>query len=97
MSSSYLECDCDSFQHIAKVELFSSSETGDTPELFISINLHQYRSLFQRVVVAAKYIFGYKSRFGDYDVISLKPESAKSLNDLTSQFLMEHQKLKENK
>lgn len=41
------------------------------PELYFAIYLDQYRPWYRRLVVAIKYLLGYKSKYGDFSNIVL--------------------------
>ena len=45
----------------------------------ITISLTNYKNFFKRILVAIGYVFGYKSRNGNFDSISLTKEDAISL------------------
>jgi len=60
------ECICHSPEHTLHIEYAS-----DTNNLIFSINLNQCRNVFKRIWVAIKYIFGYKCKYGQWDVFEL--------------------------
>jgi hypothetical protein len=45
------------------------------------VQLHQYRSFWERLVVAVKYLFRYECRYGHWDCTSISLEQGKSLRD----------------
>ena len=55
-------CECHSYDHQA---IFSKDE--ENKQLFVSIHLNTNRNFFKRIWYAMKYVFGYKSKFGDWD------------------------------
>jgi hypothetical protein len=63
----YFECQCTSPEH-------TISFTDDDNEITISYFLNQYHSIFARIWVAIKYVFGYKCQYGHFDVTILKTE-----------------------
>ena len=73
----YFECDCHSDEHT-----LSFSWDDEENLLYTSVYLNQYRSFLRRIWVAVKYVFGYKSRYGDWDCFLLRREDAKRLEAL---------------
>lgn len=65
----YFECECGSPEHTL---VFRYNEEDN--ELYTMVFLNQYRNIFKRIWVAIKYIFGYKSKYGDWDCFVLRPE-----------------------
>jgi len=65
----FFECDCHSDEHTIK---FVYDEENN--EFYLSVYLNQYRNLLQRIWVAIKYVFGYKSRYGDWDCWTLQEQ-----------------------
>ena len=78
----YLECACHSEEHTLKFVY-----DPEARELFTMVFLHQYRSFWQRLWVAVRYAFGYKSRFGHWDCFILKPEDAPRLRALVDELV----------
>ena len=68
MEHDLLVCDCGSLEHIIII-------TYDDNEVYVHYKLNTY-PLFKRIKLAFKYIFGFKSRFGEYGEIILSPEDA---------------------
>jgi len=64
----YFECQCTSPEHGIKFEY------DEDNEIILSYFLNQYRSWWQRVWIAVKYVFGYKCRYGHFDVTLFKNE-----------------------
>ena len=62
-------CDCHSLEHIVA---FWYDEEGN--ELYIYPKLTTYRNIFKRIWVAIKYVFGYTSRYGEFDEVII-PQS----------------------
>jgi len=77
LKSEFFECQCHSDEHTLK---FTWNEEDN--EIYTSVFLDDYRNFFQRVKVAAKYIFGYKCKYGHWDCFVLKPEDAGRLKEL---------------
>ena len=60
---------------------------GNENDLWIEIQLIQYRNIFQRVWIALKYIFGYQCRYGHWDCFLLKPEDCSRLKELLNKVI----------
>lgn len=70
-------CDCNSPEH--SFRFVASQSDLKKPELYLEVFLNQYRSFFQRLVVAVKYLFGYKSKYGHWDVTTLSEDDVERL------------------
>lgn len=46
---------------------------------FLEVFLHNHHSLLRRVMVAFKYIFGYRSQWGHWDLIELSEDDVQRL------------------
>lgn len=75
----HVVCECHSPDHIIQ---FSHMDDMDGNEIcWVQVQLHQYRSFWTRLVVAIKYLFGYKSRYGHWDCTSIDIERGTMLRD----------------
>ena len=73
-------CECHSPDHVLQ---FSHAEGMDEDQIcWTQVQLHQYRSIWQRLVVAVKYVFGYKCRYGHFDEFIWNHEHAEKLEEL---------------
>jgi len=71
-------CDCESPEH--SFRFFVSSIDSDTkPKLHLEVYLNQYRSFFKRMFVGIKYIFGYRSQYGHWDITTLSEDDVQRL------------------
>ena len=76
----YYECDCSDFDHILRVSYFEDV-TPDKPDfLYIEVHLRQ-KTFFKRLWSGLSYIFGRRSRYGDFDEFLWTPETAKRFAD----------------
>jgi hypothetical protein len=66
-----------STEHIVKFHL--DLDDGD---LCLDFHLSNYQNWYKRAWVAIKYVFGYKSKYGDFDEIILKDEDVDRLMEL---------------
>lgn len=72
-------CKCHSLEH--QVTFWYDEEDK---ELYLEVHLTNKR-FFSRVKSAFKYIFGYKSRFGDWDEFLFKDEDLVKLKEYLNQ------------
>ena len=70
-------CKCESYEHHL---IFDYDE--DSKEVYVAVNLIPHKNILKRLWIAIKYVFGYKSRFGQYDEFMLKPEELKKLAEI---------------
>ena len=73
----YFECECGSPEHTLQFSL--DEELG---EIHTSVFLNNYRSVFVRIWVAVKYVFGYKCRYGHWDCWIMKKSDSSQLRML---------------
>ena len=76
-NSHFFECVCHSDEHTLR---FIYDE--DDNEFYTTIFLNQYRNLFKRILIAIKYIFGYKCKYGHWDCWVLKYEDIDRMKKL---------------
>ena len=68
-------CECHSEEHLFIVRGFDDSMDGiDDREIYLSVHLCQEHGFFRRIWTAIRYIFGYKSKYGDFGNCILKPD-----------------------
>jgi hypothetical protein len=68
-------CACHSPEHQVLLIGFASEDERER-ELYLTIHLSQYKGFFGRLWGAIKYIFGYRSKYGDFDTWLLRPDDA---------------------
>ena len=73
-------CECHSYYHQA---IFWYDE--EEKLLYVTIHLITHRNFFKRLWHATKYVFGFKSNFGEWDEFTFKPEDEKKLRDYLEQ------------
>ena len=71
-------CKCSSCEHLVIVNYWLDDKDI---EVYMSIHLAKER-FFQRLLHAIRYIFGYRSKYGDFDEIILRPEDWKKMQDI---------------
>lgn len=70
-------CACHSFDHQIIFSVFEDDTLP--PQVIVTIHLKTYRNIFKRIWVAIKYVFGYKSRYGDWDEFIFNPDDLEDL------------------
>jgi hypothetical protein len=80
----YFECTCSSKEHTFCV---TSEQSKDEypPELFFHFQLIHLGNFLERFKTAVKYLFGYKCRYGHWDVINLSEDDTNRLTILLHQ------------
>lgn len=74
-------CQCENTEHQL---VFSYFPDDEDPEIYVTIHLKPERSIFKRIKNAVKYIFGHRSRFGDFDEFLFKKEDANRLQAIVN-------------
>lgn len=82
MKHHLLICMCESVDHQAVLSYFDD----DDDCLYLSVHLHNGRSVWQRIKYAFKYVFGYKSRYGAFDEMMLDKEGVTKLRKVLEEF-----------
>ena len=83
MKKTYLECDCWSLDHVMRLSYFE-----DEPDtLYVETHLRSY-GFFRRVWHAIKYVFGYRSRYGDFDEYLWNVETMAKIRDELNKVLI---------
>ena len=70
-------CDCGYNEHQMIVESFD-----DDPIIYVSVCLSDNRNFLQRLKLAFKYIFGYRSKYGMFAEIVLNQNDADRMIDI---------------
>lgn len=78
----YYECACGSAEHMLR---FIYDQ--DSNELYMEVQLTQYRNIFKRIWVAIKYIFGYQCRYGHWDCFLLNPDDCDGIKKLLNKVI----------
>ena len=80
MENEFVICECYSDEHTLRF-------IYDGEMLWTSVYLNGYRNIFKRIFVAIKYIFGYKSKCGDWDCTIIGRKEAEKLKNFIEKFL----------
>ena len=80
----YFECICKSDEHLLK---FQFDKDPKDPSLYTTIHLQQWRNPLKRVWTAIKYVFGFKSKYGQWDCWEIEPGDAIRLITLCQEYI----------
>lgn len=83
LATHYFDCVCSSPEHTIRFILYKNS---DDPELWLEVYLNDYRGFFKRLWYGLKYILGFKSRHGAWDIWTIRPADCKRLRDLIDEY-----------
>lgn len=72
----YIECECHSPEHTLKF-----TYDFEDKEIYTSVYLHQYHNIWQRILIAVKYLLGYQSQYGAFDCFLADKPKIKELRD----------------
>lgn len=86
LQAEYLTCDCSSDEHTMRFTFAAGETSQDSSEVYTSVFLNQYRSVWRRIWVAVRYVMGYKSKYGHWDCFSFNVEEAIRLRKLLQEF-----------
>lgn len=75
-------CDCHSPEHHIQLHYWKNDDTVISREVYLSIYLNSHNSFWKRIKIAIKYIFGYRSIYGDWDSISVTKENYHAFKDM---------------
>jgi hypothetical protein len=83
MEKEFIECKCHSLEHLLVIDADFSLEYG--PELYFCVHLSPL-PWHKRIINAAKYIFGHRSNFGDFDEFLLDSKNCDKLIKLLKRY-----------
>jgi hypothetical protein len=81
----YFECACQSADHVFRFILDPNENTSgadDAGEIFLEVQLPPNKTIFQRLWIAVKYVFGFRCRYGAWDCTLLKREDYPRIREL---------------
>ncbi len=82
----YFSCDCGTPDHIFRIMYFTDSKEAEDDYLFCSVHLTR-GSFWRRLKNGLRYIFGFDSRYGQWDEVLLGKEEALRLRNVCDKFL----------
>lgn len=78
MEQEFFICQCNSAEHQLIFSYFTDGKFGD---VYVTVHLVP-DSFWRRIKNAIKYIFGYRSKYGDFDEFIFKKEDANKLQSV---------------
>ena len=79
-------CSCHDQEHIIFLNYWTDDDTLDA-DLTVEPHLNPEWRWWRRIWLAVKYVFGYRSRYGEYESISLNRKTARAVYDFIGRFL----------
>lgn len=76
-----LVCQCSSMEHLITIVYWDDDKPK---EVYVNIHLAHESNIFKRIINAVKYIFGHKSKYGDFDEFILRKEDADKLQEVVN-------------
>ena len=94
MRHHYVPCECKSMDHTFCFVYFVDKEDmiemdPYSQELYLEVQMTNYKSFFKRAWAGLKYIFGYTSVYGHWDSASISRYEAQRIVDLMNKFIDE--------
>ena len=77
----YFGCECGSDEHLM-VFRYWAEDGDDDKELYLNVHLANYENFFQRLWVAVRFLFGYRSKFGEFDEVVIRKDDINRLFNL---------------
>ena len=77
-------CECNSIDHQF---VFTLDPDGEWPECYLEVHLGTWRGFWRRLWRGLRYAFGYKSRYGAFDEVTISPSDAVRIRDLMDAFI----------
>lgn len=88
MHHKYIECECQDLQHLVRLSYFK-----DEPYLlYVEFHL-QSKPWYKRIVSGLRYIFGYKSKYGEFGEVLWSVPTVKEAVQFGNQFLKDYHEL----
>ena len=74
MEHEIIICKCESPEHQIIFSYFLDNDIDR--EVYMTIHLRPESNIFKRIWIALKYIFGYRSKYGDFDSMIISQRDA---------------------
>lgn len=87
MDTKQFICECGSLEH--QVIFWYDDEPEGFDSLYMEVHLVRW-GFWRRVKVAIKYIFGYRSRYGEFDSIIIDPADCDRLTSIIERYKKVH-------
>lgn len=74
-------CECSNVEHQLIFTYFDDETDGD---VYMSVHLISESNIWKRIKNAVKYIFGYRSKYGDFDEFIFRSKDLEKLQNITN-------------
>ena len=82
MKKMYLDCECESPEHLLRFSYFDD----DKDRMYVEVHLTTH-NFWRRIITGVKYIFGYRSVYGEFGETVLEKDKVQQLRDCCDKFL----------
>lgn len=72
-------CECSNVEHQLIFTYFDDEKNGD---VYMSVHLIPESNIWKRIKNAVKYIFGYRSKYGDFDEFIFRSKDSEKLQNI---------------
>ncbi len=72
-------CECFSTEHQVAITYIQADNKDEADEMCFEVHLTPGKGFFKRIIGAIKYVFGYRSRYGDWDEFIFNPKDCEKL------------------
>ena len=80
-----LVCQCGDVNHQLVFTYWPADKNlKDEPQVYVDIHLVKSSSIFKRIKIALKYIFGKPCKYGSFDEVILRPEDYQKLENVVT-------------
>ena len=86
MEQQFIVCDCGHIEHLIVLSFDPDESEPEYREIYLEVFLNPHRHFLVRVWHAIKYIFGYRSKYGDFDEVVLGKSQVAKLMDFLIKF-----------
>lgn len=86
LKKKYIDCNCSSIEHTLRFMYFDDNRDTRDHELYIDVYLDKTK-WYKRVWRGIKYIFGWRSRYGDFTEIIYGMDEVKELKAFLEEYI----------
>jgi len=88
-------CDCSDTAHQLVFQLWDFGSDGEelwqpakeNVNLTVCVYLNQFHGFWARLWIAIKYVFGYRSKYGEFDVVNIRYEDVPRMKAILDKFV----------
>lgn len=81
MKTDIIICDCKSTEHQIVINF---DDTDNLKMVYLHIHLANHKNFFKRLLIGIKYVFGYKSKYGQWDEFIITKDNYSKLKNITN-------------